>query len=218
LTQKEPGLTHSAESIADKAKAERLAALEAEAVHLIGRRQEAKIGLGRVSIELRDTVGHGNWERYFAEKFAPLGISLRTAQRYMKMAAELGAVSKDDNLSLFPPATDPQAQAISGAADKARTAVVTANERSPEISKSKTKARVRRDGTYKRPLSMTGHDMDIADELRGSPKWPDAEMEIITFLQQLHIKYVTNSGAVDATQTGAASEEKLDDQDSLAEA
>jgi hypothetical protein len=137
----------------------------------------------------------------------------------MKMAAELDAFSKNDNLSLFPPATDPQAQAISDATNKARTAVVTANEQSPEISKSKIKARVRRDGTYKLPLSMTEHDMDIADELRGSPNWPDAEMEIITLLQQLHIKYVTYpEAAPDAAQTGEALEEKADDEDPLAEA
>lgn len=218
LTQGESGLTHSGEAIADKAKADRLAALEAEAIDRIARGRGANIGLGRVFNKLQDTVGHGNWERYFVEKFVPLGISLRTAQRYMKMATELDAVSKNDNLSLFPSATDPQAQAISDAAANARVAVATVKGQSPETSKSKSKTRVRRDGSYKLSLNMTGREMVMTDELRGSQSWPEAETEIIALLKQLHIKYVTYSEVVDGAHTGEAFEEKSDDQDSLAEA
>jgi hypothetical protein len=215
LIQEDTEPTQSAEAIAEKAKAARLVVLDAQAFHWIARGREANRELGRIFNEIKSILKHGEWEPYFENTFRKHGIALRTAQDYMRLASEPDRASRADP-ALFPPATDPQAQAISDAADKARTAVVTANEQSPDISKSKSKIRVRRDGTYKLPLSMTGHDMDIADELRASPKWPDAEMEIITFLQQLHIKYVTYSEVVDAAQTGEALEEKADDEDPLA--
>jgi hypothetical protein len=208
--------TQSAESIADKAKAEHLAALDVQAFHWIARGREANRELGRIFNEIKSILKHGEWEPYFENTFRKHGIALRTAQDYMRLAGEPDRASHADP-ALFPPATDPQAQSINDATENARAAVVTANEQSPETSKSKNKTRVRRDGIYKLPLSMTGQDMTIADELRGSPNWPDAEMEIITFLQRLHIKYVTYpEAAPDAAQTGEALEEKADDEDPLA--
>jgi hypothetical protein len=214
--EEETRLTQSAEVVAEKAKAERLAALDAQAFHWIARGREANRELGRIFNEIKSILKHGEWEPYFAKTFAPRGIALRTAQVYMQLAGEPDLALNADP-ALFPPATDPLALAISNAAETARAAVAKVGDQSPVRSESANKKRARRDGIYQLSLDMTGHEMAIADELRVSPNWPDAEMEIITFLQQLHVKYVTHpEAAADAAHTGEALEEKTEDEDPLA--
>jgi hypothetical protein len=216
VEQEEKRLAQSAESIADKAKADRLAALDAQAFHWIARGREANRELGRIFNEIKSILKHGEWEPYFENTFRKRGIALRTAQVYMQLASEPDMVS-DADPALFPPATDPLALAISHAAEEARSAVAIVGDQVPERSESAGEKHLPRDGTYKLSLSMTGHEMVMTDELRGSQNWPDAEMEIITFLQQLHIKYVTYpEAAADAAQTGEALEEEADDEDPLA--
>jgi hypothetical protein len=89
----------SAESIADKAKAERLATLEAAAVRSIARGREANIGLGRAFLQIKAIGGHGRWERYFAERYVSRGIAKRRAQTYMDLARETANSRFPDHLS-----------------------------------------------------------------------------------------------------------------------
>lgn len=202
--------TQSAEAIVAKAKAERLATLDSKAFDWIARGREANIELGRVFNEIKDILEHGSWEGYFAEKFAPRGIALRTAQLYMRMASEADAVSKNANSALFPPATDPQAQAISDATENARAAVI-ANGQSPETSRPRSKERVRLDGIYRLPLYMIGEDKDATDELLKSQNWYYAEIEILALLKQLHIKYgIVNDAAADETLAASQANRRLE--------
>lgn len=60
--QEEERLTQSAESIADKAKADRLAALDAQAFHWIARGREANRGLGRIFNEIKSILKHDERE------------------------------------------------------------------------------------------------------------------------------------------------------------
>jgi len=69
-------------------KLQRIAALEASAFRCIARGRQANIELGHVFNQLKRVVGHGRWQRYFEQKFAPKGITLRTAENYMRLAAK----------------------------------------------------------------------------------------------------------------------------------
>ncbi len=209
LEQEAGDLTQSAEAVAAQGKADLIAELEAKAFDWIARGREANIELGRVFNQIKDILEHGSWEAYFAEKFAPRGVALRTAQLYMKMASEADAVSKNANSALFPPATDPQAQAINDATEKAQAAVAIAGGQSPETSKSEPdkkskkvrKERVRLAGIYRLPLYMTADQKDATDELRESQNWHCAEMEIMALLKRLHIKYgIVNDPAAPEVQ------------------
>jgi hypothetical protein len=202
LTQEVGGLTQSAEAIAAKAKTDRIATLEAKAFDCIARGREVNIELGRLFNEIKDLLlEHGEWENYFAEKFAPRGIALRTAQLYMKMACEADAVSKNASSALFPLAIDPQAQAICDATEQAQAAVVMASEQPPEKSKSQSKKRVRLDGIYRLPLYMSGDEKDATDALLESRDWYHAEIEILAFLKQLYVKYgIVNDPATQEVQ------------------
>jgi hypothetical protein len=199
----------SAEAAAVQVKAELVAELEAKAFDWIARGRAANIELGRIFNQIKYIIEHGSWETYFSEKFAPRGVALRTAQLYMKMAGEADAVSKDANVAFFPPATDPQAQAIKDATEMAQGAVAIAGGQSPEASKSNPakknkkvrKERVRLDGIYKLPLFMTGDEKDATDALLDSQDWHYAEMEITALLRQLHIKFgIVNDPAAPEVQ------------------
>jgi hypothetical protein len=198
------GRVQSAEALASKVNEEKLITLEAKAFEWIARGRAANLELGRLFLQIKVIVGHGRWEHYYEERFGSCGIAKRTAQTYMDLAREC-LKSKTADSAFFPPATDPHAQAIVGAAEDARAAVARAVQQSIEAPKAKRKIRVRRDGIYKLPLSLTGREMAVTDELRESPQWAAVEMEIIALLEQLHIKYVTYSGAVtEITRDGDA--------------
>ena len=181
------------EDLAAKAKAERLAALDESAFEWIARGRPANLELGRVFNQIKDILEHGEWEPYFTEKFLPLGVALRTAQDYMKMAREADAITKNANPAHFPPATDQPAQEINDATEEDKAAVAEAGEQSPEAPAKETKKtrkkRVRLDGIYKLPLHMTGEQKDATDALLESEKWPRAERKIMDLLRQLQIKY-----------------------------
>ncbi len=188
-------LRKSGESIASRAKAERLAALEARAFQWIARGRAANLELGRVFLRIKAIVGHGQWERYFVERFASCGVAQRTAQTYMEMARE--ADTKNAESALFPAATDPQALAINYATEKAQAAVAAADELSPETSTPEPdkrtttlrKKRIRLDGIYRLPLYLTGDQKDNLDALQDSPSWKDAELAIVATVERLFVQY-----------------------------
>jgi hypothetical protein len=165
-----------------KLKDER-AVLEAHAFGLIARRREVNIEIGRVFIRIKATLEHGRWKPYFKETFAS-SISFRTAQRYMKRARPNKADGdKNDELSLFKPAGDPQAVKMRDATAKAEADVG-------------HRQKVRLDGIFKLPLSLTIDEQEAARELLNSPDWPRAQREIITLLKQLYVKFgIVNADA-----------------------
>ncbi len=85
---------------------DRVAELDAKVFRGMARGREANIEVGRALNGLKKILGHGKWQRHLAETFAPCGLTLRSAERYMRLASEADAVSKNDNLSTFEPATD----------------------------------------------------------------------------------------------------------------
>jgi hypothetical protein len=186
-----------AEDVATQAKANRLADLDERAFKWLARGRPANIELGRVFNQIKALLKHGDWKPYFAEKFAPHGISLRTATEYMRFAREADEITKKANSALFPPATDQQSQAMNDANGEAQAAVALAGEQSPETSalepgteiKNTRKKRRRIDGIYKLPLYMTGDQKAATDLLLKSEDWHSAETAIMNLLKRLHIRY-----------------------------
>jgi hypothetical protein len=174
----------SAASAVGEAKAERLAALEAKALHWIARGRAANVELGRVFLQIKDIVGHGRWERYYAERFGSCGVAQRTAQTYMQLAREEDDISKSAASALFPPAADPQTQAINAATERAQAEVGGA----ARDKVRKEQVRLEGPGLYELPpIHRTGDEMDACNELVNS-HWPRAEEEIIALLKQLYVE------------------------------
>jgi len=185
----------NAEDIAFFRTANRIADLKKRACEWIARGHEANIELGRIFNEIKALLNHGEWKPYVAEHFTPRGIPLRTATEYMRMAREAHKVTKKADSALYPAATDPQAQALGDANNKAEAAVAAVSEQSSssEVPDNKTKGtrkkRARLDGIYKLPLHMTGGQKDATDLLLESKKWPKAERKIMDLLHRMHVKY-----------------------------
>jgi hypothetical protein len=175
--------TKAAEAIASTAREERLQFLETEALHWITRGYEVNVALGRLFTEMKLIVGHGRWERYFAEKFAPRGISLRTGQEFMRLAAIETESPKNADLAHFPEATDAQASEIKEATLKAQKKLSEARKQGPQ--QPPHKRRVRLAGIYRLPLWLTGQEKDDLDALRKTANWPAAEAELLAVLRRL---------------------------------
>ncbi len=141
-------VTRSADAVAGQFRAERLATLDAQALHWIAeqelvttRGRKANLELGRVFREIKGLLGHGEWERHFAEKFAPRGITPRTARRYMAIAQAADAESSKDTDSSksaksaeFPLATDAEAVNRRKATAEARAEIGNvARPRAPKV-------------------------------------------------------------------------------------
>jgi hypothetical protein len=126
----------TAEDVAFYRTAHRFAELEAKAFDWIARGRPANIELGRVFNQIKALLKHGEWKPYFAKKFAPRGIHLRTATDYMAMARQDDEITKKADSALFPPATDPQAVEIREATARHRAAVARAKSSSSEAASS----------------------------------------------------------------------------------
>src|SRR5713226_3753256 len=138
-------VTQRAEAAAAERIEHRVAELDAEVFRGMARGPEANIEVGRALKELKKILGHGKWQRHLAETFAPCGVTLRSAERYMKMASEADAVSKNDNLSTFKPATDRGAQEIREATQQAET----------EVGAASGHNKLKKGRLHKLPLHMT---------------------------------------------------------------
>lgn len=86
--------------------AKRIAELDEQVFRSIKQRSEANIEIGRALNEEKKILGHGKWQHHFAETFAPLGLKLRTAERYMERAREADSRLKIDSMSIFKSASD----------------------------------------------------------------------------------------------------------------
>jgi hypothetical protein len=144
---------------------------------LIARHRKVRLELGRTFIRIKATLKHGRWKSYFHETFASCDIDIRTAQRYMELAraSEADQDSKNEKLSLFEPAKDPEAVKIRRATAKARAEVG-----------DKQKEKVR---TFKLPLVLSIDEQEATRVLLNSPDWPSAQRKIVTLLKQLCKKF-----------------------------
>jgi hypothetical protein len=179
----------SAEAVAAAEQMEdRVAKLDATILRSMARRRDAAIEMGRAFTELKTILGHGKWQRHFAETFVPCGINLRTAERYMKRALEADAISKNDSVSTFKQANDRGAQAMREANQHARAEV------DASLGNNKVKKETLR--LYRLPLRMTGDEQDAMEALRKLPDWPRAEKKIVSLLKRLWVAYgVVNKDA-----------------------
>jgi hypothetical protein len=171
----------SAEDLAAASTLEdRIAQLDATVFRSMAQRRKESIQMGRAFNELKQLLGHGKWLRHFAGTFAPRGVILRTAERYMRRASKEDAVLKIDSVTIFKPATDRGAEEIKDAAEQAQAE----GEAPSGHSKLKKEGRL-----YRLPLRMTDDEKDAMDALRKSPDWPHAEKRIISRLKELCVRY-----------------------------
>jgi hypothetical protein len=151
---------------------DKIADLDRIALAGIKRGRKANIEVGRAFIEikriLKCTVGHGEWERHFSEKFAPRGISLRTAQEWMALARKEDATLKSAKSAFSKSASDSQAESVCDATTAAKA---------EEAHRWKEEKR-QLDQEFKRLTS---------EQLR-LPTWPTAYLEILNALKQLRVK------------------------------
>ena len=97
-----------------------LAALDAKALAGIERGRKVNIEVGHIfreiKAEIRRALGHGHWRQHFKDTFVPRGISLRTAQEWMRMARK----EKNAESALSASASDSQAEAVRDATEAAK--------------------------------------------------------------------------------------------------
>src|ERR1700720_2129787 len=143
-TTTENALLAGSENPEDKLATER-ALLEDLARRLILDRHKMSIELGETLIPLKAMHKHGGWTKYFNEPFKPLGLNIRTAERYMRRARKRNAAadSKTDKLSFFKPASDTQAVTV-------RNATLAA---AAEVTRVKT------DAVFRLPLALTSDEL-----------------------------------------------------------
>jgi|ERR1700722_10137043 hypothetical protein len=159
------------------------ATLEARVFRLIADRRKVRIDLGRTLIKLKNTTKHGSWKPYFEEIFATSGMSLRSAERYMKMAAQEEEESKNDKLAIFKKADDPQAAAISSVTATAESEVAAAVKRI-----------IPRRPNFYLPLFLSAEDQKSARRLLKSVNWPKTELEITRCLRRMLVKFNAGNG------------------------
>jgi hypothetical protein len=166
---------------ANRTKAEQLAALVAQARRWIARGREANIEVGRVFLLIKAIVGHGQWERYYADTFGSCGIAKRTAQEYMELARREDANSKSAESAHFPRALDPQAVTTRKATAKAEVEVGTSAQL--KSTSEPTEA------PFNLQVRMSTEMQQAVSNLRQSPSWPVAQRKLVAHLKQLCIEF-----------------------------
>lgn len=113
--------------------AELVAELDAEVFRWVGlgrkQQRKANTNAGRVFNKLKRLLS-GKWLKHFREVFAPSGLSLRSAERWMDWAREADAGI--DKLANFPTATDAEAVKTRAATEKAEEEVGDVARRAPK--------------------------------------------------------------------------------------
>jgi Protein of unknown function (DUF3102) len=158
---------------------ERIAELDAKVFRSIADRREASIEIGRALTEEKAILGHGKFQRHFAEKFAS-SFTLRTAERYMKRARKADSLLNIDSVSIFKSASDEGAREIRKATQQAQAEVEAMQ------AQDKAKSEV---GLYRLMLRIPDHEIDVMDRLRESSDWPRAERQILRLLRRLWVEY-----------------------------
>jgi hypothetical protein len=146
------------------------AQLEARALRLIAWLDKKQVELGQTFVLLKDTCNHGEWGNYYKKNFAH-SLSLRTAERYMKLAAEV----KSDSLSILKPGADQHAVNIHKATERARAETGVSSEQKPEQ-------------VYRLALHLSEAQRDATILLWQSPDRPRAERAVVAVLERCLIK------------------------------
>jgi hypothetical protein len=158
--------------------ADRLAKLDKVIIKAIWQRREAKTDIGRALNEQKRILGRGNFQSHFSETLGS-PISLRTAERYMKLAKKKDAEAKADKLSFLNSASDEGAHSVRSATERAQAA------------QDKNKSQ-KGNSPYKLPLvSLDSDDRKAVDALRKTSDWSEAESSIVEEVRRQCIKYGT---------------------------
>jgi hypothetical protein len=165
---------------AKRGNRERLAVLVAEAFGWIARGRTANIELGRVFLQIKAIVGHGRWERYYADTFGSSGIAKRTAQAYMDLARKEDANSKSAESAHFPKARDQHAVTMRNATAKAEAEVGSSAHLKPVADPT--------GAIFNLQVRLTAEVQEAVGKLRSSADWLSAEREIVAFLRTLCVK------------------------------
>jgi len=173
--------TESALDDSREALEKRITDLDQQVFRSIAQRREVSIEMGRAFNELKNILGHGKWQPHFEEVFAPLGLKLRTAERFMKRARKEDALLKNDSMSNFGVATDRDAMERREATQHAQAEVEAVSKR----DKIKRNSR----HIYRLPLRMTADEIELAETLQQFPDWQRAERKIVRLLGDLFLKY-----------------------------
>jgi hypothetical protein len=153
--------------------AEKLKRLVDYAWELISAHRRVRIELGRTFLKIKAEQGHGRWKEFYARTFAGSHVSLRTAQRYMRMVREEESVKLSPSKS----ATDAGAINIRDATARAETEVA---KRHTEISKLDIIV-------YKLSLRVTPDQADRISALQKSAHWEEIATRIITLLDRVFV-------------------------------
>lgn len=180
MKQVEESTRHNAASTTADRRDEHVAELDARIFRSIQDRRKASIEAGRAFIELRKVFDHGKWLHHFKEVFAPAGLTLRTAQRWMKRARKVDRDSKNDSVTHFKTATDPSAREVKDAAAQDKAEIDAALE--PKTSREGHRV-------YSLQLHMPAELQEAMDALRKFAAWPEEEKKIVRRLHRLCIDY-----------------------------
>jgi hypothetical protein len=154
----------------DKFLTER-ARLEKQAFRAIGSLRKMRVELGQIFIQLKATLKHGEWGDYYEETFGG-SVSFRSAERYMELATK----ANSDSLSILKPGMDQYAVNMHKTTERARKETGVVDEPKPER-------------VYRLALRLNTAQRDATILLWASPHRPGAEIELVTVLDSLHIKY-----------------------------
>ncbi len=178
-----------AESEHDKFLEER-AELETQALRAIASFRKTRLELGKIFNRLKATLKHGEWERYYEKTFGDSAVSFRSAERYMKLAAQANADS--DSLSILKPGMDQHAVSMRKATERAQVAV-------GDVPKQEQ--------VYRLAIHLSPDKRDATIRLWASPHRPSAERELVSVLERLHVKFgVVNADSLKAAETGRQDE------------
>jgi hypothetical protein len=148
----------------------KLAKLVESTFQLIARRREVRIELGQNFLQIKKSVGRGNWKSFFEKTFAA-HVSWRTAQRYINQARKATADAQKRQSVAFPRATDSEAEDIRKAAENAQADVGDAERRSPPV--------------YRLALHLNVEDRNDVIKLWKSRRRSSSEKRVINLLKQL---------------------------------
>jgi hypothetical protein len=135
--------------------------------------KDGKLQMGRALNREKKILGHGKFQRHVEEVLGST-VSLRTAQRYMKLARKHDAQIKSDKLSFLKSGSDDGALNVKRATEDGKN----------EVNSTLRKQKVPKHTIYKLPLLVWPAERKAFDELQGSPGWPEARESVNLVLRR----------------------------------
>jgi hypothetical protein len=166
-------------TVANASVDEQIAKLDARIFESLADRRNASIDAGLALIKQRKLLGHGKWLAHFKEVLAPNGLTLRTAQRWMKRAKKDEADLKNVNVAHSESGTDSGAKAMKNARKQDEASVRAALD-----------LKGQREGArpYSLPLHLTEEEQKALDALQKSAAWSQAEKRVVRLLRDVCIE------------------------------